>query len=118
MLTEDARADIAQAIQRLVTLTADAPEALALVNELHNGFSLLYLSEALDEQIQVLDACAGTWDQEDASLVAMNCVHALIRDGAVPSSTQLQALSKHGWKSEAMTVEPAENIRKFPRKQR
>lgn len=116
MLTAHTRAEIAEAVQRLAILTTEAPEAHALVEDLSRGLSMLYLSEAVDEQIHILDSCAGSWDQEDVRLEAMTALHALIRDGAKLSPSQTEALQRHGWNQEQRGVESTENIRKFVRK--
>lgn len=112
-------ATVQELLQELRRVLAVSPEAVSLVDDLAAGLDALHLRECLDEQIAVLDASRGSWDQEDVHHVAMLAVSTLVQDkGAVPTAEQRSRLQRHGWKPRGEMLHGASNIKTFTRKLR
>lgn len=107
---------IAAALQAYASVLERPAQTFPMAHYFQAELRRLNLSDAMDEQLRILDETKGTWVDEGVTVSAMDALRTLTQDqGYLPSESQQERLRAHGFKASDESAIRAEDVRRFAR---
>lgn len=115
MLYSSKNQAIAAALQSYASVLERPAQTFPMADYFQAELRRISLSDAMDEQLLILDEAKGSWVDEGVTVSALDSLRALTQDqGYLPSENQQERLRSHGFKASKSAI-LAKDVRRFAR---